>query len=100
KAAQGKQHLERVMRRYERYDLLIIDELGYLPISAEEAKLLFQRKQSITVRIEKIRGMSYRKVVIHVPVFIYGILFGLFLTMVNKPQVLRPCGLVSDQKDT
>ena len=27
-----KQHLERVMRRYERYDLLIIDELGYLPI--------------------------------------------------------------------
>ena len=42
KAAQGKQHLERVMRRYERYDLLIIDELGYLPISAEEAKLLFQ----------------------------------------------------------
>lgn len=40
--AQGKQHLERVMRRYERYDLLIIDELGYLPISANEAKLLFQ----------------------------------------------------------
>ena len=37
-----KQHLERVMRRYERYDLLIIDELGYLPISANEAKLLFQ----------------------------------------------------------
>ena len=28
KAAQEKQHLERVMRRYERYDLLIIDELG------------------------------------------------------------------------
>ena len=27
KAAQEKQHLERVMRRYERYDLLIIDEL-------------------------------------------------------------------------
>ncbi len=42
KAAQRKQHLERVMRRYERYDLLIIDELGYLQISAEEAKLLFQ----------------------------------------------------------
>lgn len=38
KAAQEKQHLERVMRRYERYDLLIIDELGYLPISANEAK--------------------------------------------------------------
>ncbi len=30
------------MRRYERYNLLIIDELGYLPISANEAKLLFQ----------------------------------------------------------
>lgn len=30
------------MRRYERYDLLIIDELGYLPITADEAKLLFQ----------------------------------------------------------
>ena len=42
KAAQEKQHLERVMRRYERYDLLIIDELGHLPISANEAKLLFQ----------------------------------------------------------
>ena len=42
KAAQEKQHLERVMRRYKRYDLLIIDELGYLPITADEAKLLFQ----------------------------------------------------------
>ena len=42
KAAQEKQHLECVMRRYERYDLLIIDKLGYLPISANEAKLLFQ----------------------------------------------------------
>jgi len=42
KAAQEKQHLKRVMRRYERYDLLIIDELGYLPISSNEAKLLFQ----------------------------------------------------------
>ena len=42
KATQEKQHLERVMRRYERYDLLIIDELGYLPISENEAKLLFQ----------------------------------------------------------
>lgn len=50
-AAQGKQHLERVMRRYERYDLLIIDELGYLPISANEAKQLingrYERKSTI-----------------------------------------------------
>ena len=30
------------MRRYKRYDLLIIDELGYLPITADEAKLLFR----------------------------------------------------------
>ena len=42
KAAQEKQHLERVMRRYERYNLLIINELEYLPISANESKLLFQ----------------------------------------------------------
>ncbi|MBU8990789.1 ATP-binding protein, partial [Faecalibacterium prausnitzii] len=41
-AAQEKQHLERVMRRYERYDLLVIDELGHLPIAANEANLLFQ----------------------------------------------------------
>ena len=41
-AAQEKQYLERVMRRYERYDLLVIDELGYLPIAANEANLLFQ----------------------------------------------------------
>lgn len=30
--ARSKGSLERVMRRYERYELLIIDELGYLPI--------------------------------------------------------------------
>ena len=35
---------------YERYDLLIIDELGYLPVSANEAKLLFQL---INVRYER-----------------------------------------------
>lgn len=40
--AQEKGHLERVIRRYERYDLLIIDELGYLPIASEVANLLFQ----------------------------------------------------------
>ena len=36
--------------------------------------------------------------VIHDPVIIYGILLELLLTMVNKPQVLRSCGSVSDQK--
>nr|WP_239415464.1 IS21-like element helper ATPase IstB [Streptococcus sobrinus] len=40
--AQEKGHLERVIRRYERYDFLIIDELGYLPIASEVANLLFQ----------------------------------------------------------
>ena len=52
KAAQEKQHLERVMRRYERYDLLIIDELGYLPISANEAKLLFQLINHLSIHNE------------------------------------------------
>ena len=41
KAAQEKQHLERVMHRYERYDLLIIDELGYLLISAIKPSCCF-----------------------------------------------------------
>ena len=30
------------MHQYERHDMLIIDELGYLPISIDETKLLFQ----------------------------------------------------------
>lgn len=45
-AAQEKQHLERVMRRYERYDLLVIDELGYLP---NEANLLFRYERKSTI---------------------------------------------------
>ena len=36
------EHYLLIAMNYERYDLLIIDELGYLPISVEEAKLLFQ----------------------------------------------------------
>lgn len=42
KAAAERKNLERVMRRYARYELLIIYELGYLPIEAEDANLLFQ----------------------------------------------------------
>ena len=38
--------------------------------------------------------------VIHDPFIIYGILLEFLLTMANKSQVLCPCGLVSDQKDT
>lgn len=38
--------------------------------------------------------------VIHDPGIIYDILLELLLTMTNKPQVLRSCGLVNDRKDT
>lgn len=34
--------LERVLKRYARYQLLIIDEIGYLPIEGNDASLLFQ----------------------------------------------------------
>lgn len=34
--------IERVLRRYANYELLIIDEIGYLPIQKQEANLLFQ----------------------------------------------------------
>jgi DNA replication protein DnaC len=40
--AYEKDQLERAIRRYARYELLIIDEVGYLPISHDEANLLFQ----------------------------------------------------------
>lgn len=41
---------ERVLKRYARYDLLIIDEIGYLPIQKVEADLFFQL---MTMRYEK-----------------------------------------------
>ena len=41
-AAYDKGTLDRCIRRYARYDLLIIDEIGYLPINHDEANLLFQ----------------------------------------------------------
>jgi len=34
--------LQRLLKRYSRYDLLILDELGYIPFSKEGAELLFQ----------------------------------------------------------
>ena len=34
--------LEEVLKKYNRYRVLIIDELGYLPINSEDSKLLFQ----------------------------------------------------------
>ncbi|MCP4221527.1 MAG: ATP-binding protein [bacterium] len=40
--ARDEKVLSRVIRRYANYDLLIIDELGYVPFSKEGAELLFQ----------------------------------------------------------
>jgi DNA replication protein DnaC len=40
--AQGEHGLSRVVKRYASYDLLIVDELGYVPFSQTGAQLLFQ----------------------------------------------------------
>lgn len=40
--ARDQKELSRVMQRYARYELLIVDELGYVPFSREGAELLFQ----------------------------------------------------------
>ncbi len=37
-----ERNLQRLIQRYARYDLLILDELGYIPFSKEGAELLFQ----------------------------------------------------------
>ena len=37
-----KGELDRSINQYARYELLIIDEIGYLPIDHDEANLLFQ----------------------------------------------------------
>jgi len=34
--------LQRLVQKYVRYDLLIMDELGYVPFSKEGSELLFQ----------------------------------------------------------
>jgi DNA replication protein DnaC len=34
--------LQRLLQKYARYDLLVLDELGYIPFSKEGAELLFQ----------------------------------------------------------
>ena len=41
-SAYEKRTLERVLKRYTNYELLIIDEIGYLPIAKQEARPLFQ----------------------------------------------------------
>ncbi|MFH7321641.1 IS21-like element helper ATPase IstB [Desulfurivibrio sp. D14AmB] len=40
--ARQERDLQRLIQRYTRYDLLILDELGYIPFSKEGAELLFQ----------------------------------------------------------
>lgn len=40
--AYEKGTLDRAIHQYARYDLLVIDEIGYLPIDHDEANLLFQ----------------------------------------------------------
>jgi DNA replication protein DnaC len=40
--AREERELRRLIQRYTRYDLLILDELGYIPFSKEGSELLFQ----------------------------------------------------------
>lgn len=41
-AAKHEGQLERKLRSYERYDLMLVDELGYIPFEREATDLLFQ----------------------------------------------------------
>jgi len=40
--AQGGRNLTRLIQRYSRYGVLVVDELGYVPFSKEGSELLFQ----------------------------------------------------------
>ena len=40
--AQTERRLSRVIQKYARYGLVVVDELGYVPFSKESAELLFQ----------------------------------------------------------
>jgi len=40
--ARQERALQRLLQRYVRYDLLVMDELGYIPFSKEGSELLFQ----------------------------------------------------------
>jgi DNA replication protein DnaC len=40
--ANQERKLQRLLQRYARYDLLILDELGYIPFSKEGSEVLFQ----------------------------------------------------------
>jgi DNA replication protein DnaC len=41
-AAQDGHNLTRLLRSWARYDLVVIDEIGYLPFSVDSARLMFQ----------------------------------------------------------
>jgi DNA replication protein DnaC len=40
-AAQDRNHLEQELRRLERYHLLVVDQVGYLPLERQAANLVF-----------------------------------------------------------
>ena len=40
--AQSERRLSRLIQKYGRYGLVVVDELGYVPFSKESAELLFQ----------------------------------------------------------
>ncbi len=40
--ARQERTLQRLLQKYVRYDLLVLDELGYIPFSKEGSELLFQ----------------------------------------------------------
>lgn len=68
KKANDENRLENRLKNYTRYTLLIIDEIGYLPIAKEESKLFFQlidkryeqKKHYLHDHIVTITGRSYR----------------------------------------
>lgn len=48
--ANQRGNLDRLLKKYASYDLLVIDEIGYLPFTPDGAKLFFQL---INLRYEK-----------------------------------------------
>ena len=40
--AREERQLQRLLKRFDRFELVIVDELGYIPLSQEGAQLLFQ----------------------------------------------------------
>ncbi|MDR9788657.1 ATP-binding protein [Enterococcus faecalis] len=55
--ANQRGNLDRLLKKYASYDLLIIDKIGYLPFTPDGAKLFFQL---INLRYEKNRPLLQR----------------------------------------